>query len=300
TDSEGATASETVTITITGDNDGVSITSGTQGGQLGEDAAASIGGTIAFTDVDLIDSHTRTVTPPAGPLLGTFTAAAVSEAAGAADGTVGWTYAVNNAAAQYLAVGESVVETYVVTISDGHGETAAQSVSVTIVGANDGVSIGAGTVEGDVTEDALPTRANGSFAFGDVDSSDTHSVTVTPAGSGYLGTLGALVTNDSTGDGSGQVNWRFAVDNAAIQFLAEGETVVQTYTLTVGDGHAGGSATETVTITITGANDGPLVTAGGDVAGDVTEDVLPTRDSGSFGFTDVDLADPHRVSVTAN
>ena len=55
--------------------------------------------------------------------LGTFSLDPVSEAANAATGSVGWSYALNNAAAQYLAAGQSVTETYTVTVNDGHGST---------------------------------------------------------------------------------------------------------------------------------------------------------------------------------
>ena len=60
----GDGAVQTVTITITGDNDAVQITSGVQSGDAEEDSGdygASC--TISFTDVDLIDSHSVSVTP---------------------------------------------------------------------------------------------------------------------------------------------------------------------------------------------------------------------------------------------
>ena len=53
---------------------------------------------------------------------------------------------------------------------------------------------------------------------------------------GYLGTLTPTVSDDSTGDGAGTVGWSFSMANAALQFLGEGETRTQSYTVTVDDG----------------------------------------------------------------
>ena len=64
------------------------------------------------------------MTVGAGNTLGGTLTAVVSDAAtGAGDGTVTWTYAVANAATQYLAVGQTATETFTVTIDDGHGGT---------------------------------------------------------------------------------------------------------------------------------------------------------------------------------
>ena len=57
-------------------------------------------------------------------------------------------------------------------------------------------------------------------------------------------------------------------------------------------------ATQNVTITITGANDAPLIVAG-DVTGNITEGTTLT-DNGSMTFTDVDLTDrPVATEATA-
>lgn len=296
----GTLAWTTAYVVYQGSNDSVVVTSAPHTGSLTEDAAASIGGSIAFTDPDASDTHTAAVTGTPANTLGTFQLGSVSEAANAANGTVGWTYTVNNLAAQYLAVGESVVETYTVTVTDNHGASTTTSVSVTINGLNDGVSIApGGAVAGDVTEDVIPTRATGSFAFTDVDGSDTHSVTVAANGSGYLGTLNALVSDDSTGDGSGTVNWRFNVDNGAIQYLGVGDSLVQSYAITVDDGH-GGSTTQTVSITINGANDGPVISVGsGDADGaSLTETNSVLTASDTLTVVDPDTSDNVVVDVT--
>ena len=158
---------------------------------------------MAFTDVDLIDSHTATFAadPATRPRLGTFGLdAAVTEAANAADGTVGWSYALTNAATQYLAAGQTCTENYVVTVDDGHGGTAQQTVTVTITGTNDDPTITSAAQAGTVTEDATTTpsttdslSAAGTVAFTDVDLVDTHTATFAadPSNTTSLGTFGS-------------------------------------------------------------------------------------------------------------
>ena len=53
---------------------------------------------------------------------------------------------------------------------------------------------------------------------------------------------------------NGSVQWHYALNNGAAQYLAAGQSVVEHYTVTVDDGH-GSTATKVVTITITGTND---------------------------------------------
>ncbi|WP_148710199.1 VCBS domain-containing protein, partial [Pseudomonas lini] len=64
----------------------------------------------------------------------------------------------------------------------------------------------------------------------------------------------------------GSLGWNFAVNNTALQFLGEGQSVTQTYNVVIGDG-----AVQTVSITITGDNDQVQITSGVQ-AGDAGED----------------------------
>jgi VCBS repeat-containing protein len=97
----------------------------------------------------------------------------------------------------------------------------------------------------------------GTFGFTDVDTSDGHTVSFVPVGSDYVGTFSAVEAHDTTGTGTGGVvSWSFTADNAALQFLAQGQTLTQTYTVTIDDGH-GGAVSQNVTVTLTGVNDMP-------------------------------------------
>ncbi|NMN79663.1 VCBS domain-containing protein, partial [Pseudomonas sp. KD5] len=296
----------TAQVQFAGMNDSVTMNIGVQAGTVTEDApttpsttdSLSTTGTIAFSDVDLSDTHTASFVAAGGntTALGNFSLASVVEAANAANGTVNWTYTVNNAAAQYLAQGQTATETYVVTLNDGHGSSTTQNVIITITGTNDQVHITSGAQTGDAKEDSGDYAANGSITFTDADLIDTHSVTVTPGASGYLGSFTTDPLHDSTGTGSGSLGWHFTVDNAAVQFLGEGQTLTQTYNVAIGDG-----TVQTVTITITGTNDRPTL-AIADTTGAMSEGngTATLSDSGALSFADVDNIDVVTVSHTSN
>ncbi|WP_263499158.1 VCBS domain-containing protein, partial [Mesorhizobium sp. BR1-1-3] len=306
----------TTIVQFTGTNDKPVITSGPQTGAVVEDApttpdltdSLNAAGTIAFNDVDLIDGHTASFAATAGETaLGTFSLDSVSEAAGAAAGSVQWHYALNNAAAQYLAAGQSVVEHYTVTVDDGHGGTATQVVAVTINGTNDKPVITSGPQTGAVVEDAPTTpdltvslNAAGTIAFNDVDLIDGHTASfAATAGETALGTFSLDSVSEAAGAAAGSVQWHYALNAAAAQYLAAGQSVVEHYTVTVDDGH-GGTVEQLVTVTIHGTNDDPTITvAGTDADGAVTEDTTaPTlSDTGTIAFNDIDLIDTHTTSV---
>ena len=105
-----------------------------------------------------------------------------------------------------------------------------------------------------ITEDDN-TFASGGLSFSDAELTDTHTVQAAPAAGGYLGTFMASLSDDSTGDGSGSISWSFSVDNALLQFLDSGETLIQTYTISVDDGLAADS--QDVTIVIQGQDERP-------------------------------------------
>ncbi|MEQ1671762.1 MAG: VCBS domain-containing protein, partial [Hyphomicrobium sp.] len=123
-----------------------------------------------------------------------------------------------------------------------------------------------------LTEDTAST--SGTLNFSDVDLNDVHSIS---GGSGVytgtgtaLGTLAASVTHDTTGTGTGGVvSWTYTLNTAAAQYLAAGVTKTETFDVVLSDGTT--TVTKSITVTITGTNDGAAITAnaGGDYA--VTE-----------------------------
>jgi len=168
---------------------------------------------------------------------------------------------------------------------------------------NDVPVVQATDVTGAVTEAVTPTgnlTDTGTIGFTDVDLTDLHSVSSVVASNGALGTLTASVstgTDDSTGLG-GIITWDYSVAAAAVEYLSKDQTKVESFTFSLLDGN-GGSVPRTVSVTLTGTNDAPVVQAT-DITGEVTEGDTFT-DSGTIGFTDVDRTDVHSVgSVVAS
>ena len=143
---------------------------------------------------------------------------------------------------------------------------------------------------GAVTEQGTPVgnlTDSGSISFTDVDLTDVHlvSATGTPIGT-TLGTLTAVKDTDTTGSGGGgQLTWTYTVADAAVEYLAAGQTKVESFTITLDDQH-GGLITRQIDVTITGTNDAPVITAGAQT-GTVNEDTHVTA-TGQVSSSDVD------------
>ncbi|AOO64823.1 beta strand repeat-containing protein [Sulfurospirillum halorespirans] len=293
-----------VTITVTGTNDAVLITDATITGSVIEDAEVTTAtGNVAFSDLDSSDTHTVSVTSPSAPTLGTLTAVISDDSTDDGAGSVTWTYSLDNASAQYLAVGQIVTETYTIMLNDGKGSTVTQDVTITITGTNDNVIIATADTVGSVTEDAAVTTATGSVAFTDVDLTDEHSVTSTlkstDNSSTIFGTFTVVATADTTGSGTGgSVSWTYTIDNTAAQQLAANETVTEVYTITINDGNS--TVTQDVTITITGTNDAPVAVADTNSVTELGDDISKIFATGNLLANDTDVdngADLDVVSI---
>ncbi|GAO70434.1 adhesin LapA, partial [Comamonas sp. E6] len=172
-----------------------------------------------------------------------------------ADGT--YTYTLNNSDPRVneLGQGDKLSDVFSYTIRDSDGDFSTTTITITINGTND-----VPTVTNDaksVTEDVNVTGGNltvkGAVTITDPDAGestfDTGSLKFT--GSTHSGgQLGAIVIH---ADGT----YTYSVDNAAIQFLKAGQTIVETYTVASADG----TGTSTITITINGTNDLPVIQA---------------------------------------
>jgi VCBS repeat-containing protein len=138
------------------------------------------------------------------------------------------------------------------------------------------------TVEG-VTGPATES-AEGTIAFADIETTDTHSASFVPQSVDYLGTFS--LDPVAQGSGTGSVDWHFTVDNADIQFLADGESISQTYTVFVTD-NFGASVAQDVTVTINGTNDAPTAAVDDTVITNAETDgvFIP---GWALGFNDLD------------
>ncbi|WP_424631381.1 VCBS domain-containing protein [Bradyrhizobium sp. SYSU BS000235] len=280
TDAAHASDTQTVTITVTGTNDAPTITSADLVGgvteQCSPNGSLTDSGTIAFGDVDLSDTHHIDPIPSSGTL-GTLTAEVCRDTVGGIGGEIAWKYKVDSHAVEYLAAGESKIETFIVTLDDGHGGTVSQTIEVTITGTNDAPVIDT-IAATNLTEPANSSDAISSLpitvTFSDADLADTgYHATIT--GIAIAGDHDGLLLNDAalkdlitvdqatkaSGSTAGEVDLHFSAPSSAFDYLAANESVTLTYTVSVNDGHTNGTGTQTFTVTITGTNDAPVLTA---------------------------------------
>ena len=173
-----------------------------------------------------------------------------------ADGT--YTYTLNNSDPRVNALGQgnTLSDVFSYTIRDSDGDFSTTTITITINGTND-VPVMTNDFRS-VTEDVNVTAGNltvkGAVTITDPDAGqstfDTNTLKLTSS-THAGGALGAIVMK---ADGT----YTYNVNNAAIQFLKAGESIVETYTVTSADG----SATSTITITINGVNDAPTTVDG--------------------------------------
>ncbi|MEZ8168006.1 MULTISPECIES: VCBS domain-containing protein [unclassified Vibrio] len=250
-----------VTITINGADDPSEITVGEGDSDMGEvtedvdvdpesnDLMAT--GTLTITDVDANDVAAFQPNGTFNPE-GSTNDTALGMLTITDDGE--WTYVVDNDDVQYLDDDEFITEVYTVTAIDG----TTSEVTITINGADDPseITIGEGdsdvgevTEDVDVNEDTNELSVSGTLTITDVDTSDMPNGVFTPVGSTYALALGMLTI---TPEGA----WSYVVDNDAVQYLNDDDTVIERYVVTAIDG-----VEHVIEITINGVNDAPEATS---------------------------------------
>ena len=261
---------QVITVVITGIND-AAVIAGDSAGAVTEDASTPTltdSGTLTVSDTDTGQASFTAGTQTG--IYGTLT----FDAAGT------WSYSAANSqtAIQSLGAGQTLTETFTVHALDG----TAQVITVVITGINDAAVI-AGDSAGAVTEDAsTPTLTDsGTLTVSDTDTGQASFTSGTQTG--IYGTL--------TLDAAGAWSYSAANSQTAIQSLAAGQTLTETFTVHALDGTA-----QVITVVITGINDAAVIA--GDSAGAVTEDAsTPTlTDSGTLTVSDTDTG---QASFTA-
>jgi VCBS repeat-containing protein len=333
-DHAGGVTTQDVAVTVTGTNDAPTYLSGPEAAHFTEGQAATLHGhgDLFFADVDLSDHHTVSTsvvsaTRSSGqPVLITNAqlqaalTTTLDDSTGHAIGDVEWDFNVPNNQISFLGNHETLTVVYNVTVRDPSGATDTQTVTITIVGTNSapiftsGPESGAVTEQPDMTGSTTPDTTTGTLTFTDSDTGDTHtasaslaSATVSGGGSVPAATLSAAQTalattvHDSTGTGSGSVDWAFGIPDNQVDFLADGQTLTLTYNVRVSD--ASDSATQTVTVIVTGTNDAPVITSGPETGSvserpNTTNSSAPDTTNGTLAFSDVDLSDSHTVQVS--
>lgn len=200
----------------------------------------------------------------------------------------------SSTAFDYLAVGETVTDTFTYTISDGNGGTDTATVTITITGVNDtpvAVDDGGFTVSenGSVGGNVLTNDS-------DPDTSDTLTVT----SNNVTSAKGVAVTVNANGSFTYNLS-----SSTAFDYLGAGETTTDTFTYTISDGH-GGTDTATVTITVNGVNDAPVGT--NDSSSTVNDTAIDINvlandsdvDSASLNVTNLQATTAQGATVTIN
>ncbi|MEQ1578414.1 MAG: DUF5801 repeats-in-toxin domain-containing protein [Hyphomicrobium sp.] len=275
-------------------------------------------GAVKFRDPNVKDHHSATIVPLGGSYIGAFSLSPVNQA----QNTVGWTFSISDSLLDSMQEGQTITQSYKIIIKDNHGGKDSIVVTVRIIGTNDAPEIQSffdGEEQffpyGSVTEDinvngAGDLTATNTFTFDDVDLLDTHTTSVTKDSSTLLGPggmLAAVIIDPATGAGDGTIEWTYSVDNSTVQYLDDGETATETFTIKVDDGH-GGFDTQQVTVYINGINDAPEanadtnwvkedtdVSAAGNVLLDLTHTGAPSGLFGDAQDTDADV-EPLTVS----
>ncbi|MGJ8582061.1 MAG: beta strand repeat-containing protein, partial [Psychromonas sp.] len=166
-------------------------------------------------------------------------------------------------------------DSFTYTNEEGTEET----VNVTILAVDDPTEISVGASDsdiGEVTEDVDVSTTqtltdSGTLTFSDVDTVDSENFAPTVEFSSE--NEGDTALGEITIDADG--NWTYEVDNSAVQYLGEGETLVEVYTVTLN------GTTHDITVTINGSDDPTTIEPVGtsEPIADVLED-----DDGGTGF----------------
>ncbi|WOE42759.1 Ig-like domain-containing protein [Acinetobacter chinensis] len=220
------------------DKDGVPYTTT---GHVTEDAAENtIKGQLQASDADAGDTLTYSIQ---GSVNGTYGSLTVDPTTGL------WIYSLDNSstATQALGKGQTGTETFKVRVTDSKGGYDETDIVIQVLGGND-VAVIKGSQSGAVKEDTpAQAVATGKLSITDLDAGEA---AFKPQIS-TSGTYGSFSIN-AAGE------WAYTLDNSkpAVQALKEGETKTESFTVSSLDGTA-----TTVTVTITGTNDAPVVVA---------------------------------------
>ena len=211
------------------------------------------------------------------------------------NGSATFTYSVPDSAFDFLAAGETLTLTYQVTVNNNYApnpEPTILTFTITVTGTNDQpiittdaqtqlIQFAAGTsTPGGPLVSLNNEPTSGTFAFTDVDLTDTHTVSVAlttvsligPNGpidpadltlfesknsgpmSDFEKALSVAIAQDSTGTGNGTISWQLAdIPVFDADVIPAGETLKLYYTVTLTDSQ-GATDTKTIEVDITGTN----------------------------------------------
>ncbi len=293
-DAQGATVTQTATLTVTGTNDAPVVAAALSTTVAENDPASTFNLLAGASDVDTGETASLSVINASYSVDGTATGNSGSDLpAGISLSGTDLLIDPTDSAYDHLAVGEqtTIVVTYV--IQDAQGATVNQTATLTVTGTNDAPTISTASSTGVVIEDFAVVGGNisdtGIIIFDDVDLTDAHTTTVVADSGNILGgVLSATIINSATGVGDGTVQWIYTLSNVAAQQVGVDQVVFEQFTVTVSDGH-GGTVDQVINVAVGGQNDAPVVT--GPISTTVAEGDPASTYSLLTGASDVDTGD---------
>jgi VCBS repeat-containing protein len=286
-DEHGAQSSSTLTITVTGTNDGPVANADLGGAGENETKAFNVIG----NDTDVDDGHVLSLFSIDGVTVN-GNPASVPEA-GAFSIVGGQVQFTPGTAFDHLAEGASASVVVSYTVKDEHGAPSSSTLTLTVNGTNDTpVAVADTGSAGENQNKAFDVVVN------DTDADDGHSLSLfsingvtvdgNPASAAQAGAFSIV---------GGQVQF---TPGTAFDYLAQNSSASVVISYTVHDEH-GAASTSTLTLTVTGSNDAPVLTGTQAVLLGGTEEVNYTIHESDLlaGFTDVDGGDLRVSSLTA-
>jgi VCBS repeat-containing protein len=278
-DEHGAQSSSTVTITVTGTNDGP--VAHADSGSATENQVISVD--VLANDTDADDGHVLSLVSASAP-----------SGQGSASVVAGEVQFDPGSDFDHLAEGATASVTVSYTMQDEHGAQSSSTVTITVTGTNDAPELSASVTSGTYTDSAADDsfgNITGTLSTIDPDAGDSAAYSIdggvvdlshlgydTSASSAY----GTLYLDSSSGA------YEFVPDDAAIEARKSDDDL--SFTLIVTDGH---SATDSATLAIhiDGENDTPLLSA------TLTSATFTdTADDDSFSAVSGDLSSTDRDS----
>ncbi|HSG62433.1 MAG TPA: VCBS domain-containing protein, partial [Pseudomonadales bacterium] len=298
TDSQGASASQTLTINVIGANDSTIVTAYSAGSDTATleetNSALTVKGALTVSDLDVaqtvdvsVAEGTKQLTDQAASALTAEELAWLTFASATAlndsqdTSRIEWTFNSANEAFDYLRAGDVLVLSYTARFDDGVTPVD-KSITITIKGTNDrpDISVEAGDLaNGGLTETNDSSRTlSGTLSVSDPELGDTVSLTIggltvsgtapvaaRPTSAALLSMLtlstDTILSDDQTLLDANGLTWTFNSGAEAFDELAAGETLVLDYAIRATDNAniATGIDTQVVRITITGSVDAPVI-----------------------------------------
>lgn len=290
-------------------------------------AAPAIGGTIAgqtvndnatktafsavtITDADAGDTQSLSVT------LDTAAKGSLSNLSGGIynAGTGVYTFSGTTAATQaairglvftptanHVAPGSPETTTFTISVYDGTTTVTNNATTVISTSINDAPVAVADTAS--IAEDSASTAGNVLSNDTDADTGDTRIVSTLTGG-----TVGSTLTSTYGGlhlNADGSYTYTLDNSNAAVQALGVGQTLTETFNYTMKD-TANATSSSTLTVTINGTNDQPVMTPSGislsqaeDLSTSFTVGALLTNASATAIWSDTDAGTAMGIAITA-